>query len=360
MMLGKQQAEIEEEITIKDIARICRVGVSTVSRAINNHPDINPETKKMIMDAINEYGYIPNNSARNLKRTDAKCIAVLVKGISNPFFTDMIQVIEKEVERKKYSLVLRHVEYHEDEVDVALQLTKEKRLRGIIFLGGYFYHSVDKLEKLHVPFILNTAGCIPENMSKNHYSSFTVDDEKEGYRITNYLIKLGHKHIAILAGETENTSVGQLRLRGYKRALEEQGIALEEDLICPMKDDIEYYTMGNGYVVTRELLTRRKDVSAIFAISDMLAVGACRAIFDMGLRVPEDISVAGYDGIDIGKYYSPTLTSVKQPGAEMAKASIDLLFDIIAGRQKNQHHVFDGELMIRESTAKPKAGLTAV
>lgn len=127
-----------EEITIKDIARFCNVGVSTVSRAINNHPDINPETKKMIMDTIRRHGYIPNNSARNLKRTDGKCIAVLVKGITNPFFADAIQIIEDEIKRKKYSMVIRHVESNEDEVDVALELVKEKRLAGIIFLGGYF------------------------------------------------------------------------------------------------------------------------------------------------------------------------------------------------------------------------------
>ena len=133
------------EITIKDIAKRCGVGVSTVSRAMNNHPDINQETKNMVMEVIREVGFVPNNSARNLKRTDAKCIAVLVKGISNPLFGDMIQVIEEETQKKKYSLVLMHVEYDEDEVDVALELVKEKRLRGIVFLGGYFFHSQEKI-----------------------------------------------------------------------------------------------------------------------------------------------------------------------------------------------------------------------
>ena len=116
------------EITIKDIARICGVGVSTVSRAINNHPDINPVTKKVIMDTIEKYGYIPNNSARNLKLTDTKSIAILVKGLTNPFFSSMLRTIEEEAEKKHYSLVLRHVEYSQDEVDVALELIKEKRL----------------------------------------------------------------------------------------------------------------------------------------------------------------------------------------------------------------------------------------
>ena len=141
------------EITIKDIARICGVGVSTVSRAINNHPDINPVTKKAIMDTIEKYGYIPNNSARNLKLTDTKSIAILVKGLTNPFFSSMLRTIEEEAEKKHYSLVLRHVEFMEDEVEVALQLVKEKRLRGIVFLGGFFNHSEDRLSKINVPFV---------------------------------------------------------------------------------------------------------------------------------------------------------------------------------------------------------------
>ena len=156
-----------EEMTIKDIARLCGVGVSTVSRAINNHPDINPETKSKIMDVIKENGYIPNNSARNLKRTEAKSIAVMVKGMTNPFFSNMIKVMEEEIKKKKYSLVLHHVEFNEDEVDVALELVKEKRLRGIIFLGGYFSHSEEKLSKLNVPFILSTIGGAPDTISKN-------------------------------------------------------------------------------------------------------------------------------------------------------------------------------------------------
>lgn len=124
-----------EELTIKDVARICGVGVSTVSRAINNHPDINPETKQKVMDTIREHGYIPNNSARNLKRIDAKSIAVLVKGMTNPVFSSMIKVIEAEIKRKKYAMVLNHVNQNEDEVDVALEVVKEKRVRGIIFLA---------------------------------------------------------------------------------------------------------------------------------------------------------------------------------------------------------------------------------
>ena len=124
---------IMPEITIKDVAKKCGVGVSTVSRAINNHPDINPATKQMIMDVIQSSGYIPNNSARNLKRVDAKSIAVLIKGITNPFFSNMVKIIEEETQKKHYSMELRHVESYEDEVDIALELVREKRLVEIEF-----------------------------------------------------------------------------------------------------------------------------------------------------------------------------------------------------------------------------------
>ena len=351
ILLDEEVIVEENEITIKDIARICGVGVSTVSRAINNHPDINPVTKKAIMETIEKYGYIPNNSARNLKRTDAKCIAILVKGLTNPFFANMIRIIEEAVEKKHYSLVLRHVEFMEDEVEVALQLVKEKRLRGIVFLGGYFHHSEDKLSKINVPFVLATVGCIPENMSRSQYSSLTVDDEKEGYRMTRHLIEQGHKKIAILAAEMSDMSVGHLRLMGYKRALAEAGIALDEELICPMDDNIEYYSMENGYVVTSRLLEKRSDVTAIFAISDVLAVGACRAIKDKGMMIPKDIAVAGYDGIDMSKYYNPSISTIKQPVDNIAKDSIKLLFDIIAKKQEHQHKVYESELLVRESTS---------
>ena len=174
------------EITIKDIAKLCGVGVSTVSRALNNHPDINPETKEMILQVIKENGFVPNNSARNLKRVEANSVAVLVKGITNPFFTDMIEVIEAEIEKRGYSMVLHHVESREDEVDVALELVKEKRLRGIIFLGGEFAHSEEKLRLLSVPFVFSTAGTQPEKLNEKIYSSISVDDKTESSKVIRY------------------------------------------------------------------------------------------------------------------------------------------------------------------------------
>ncbi len=340
------------EITIKDIAKQCGVGVSTVSRAINNHPDINPKTREMIMDVIKETGFIPNNSARNLKRTDAKCIAVLVKGITNPFFSSMIQIIEVETQRSKYALVLRHVEAHEDEVDVALELEKEKRLRGIVFLGGRFVHSEEKLSKLNVPIIFSTVGTdFADKNEKLSFSNIAVDDRLESEKMTEYLLSLGHEQIAIIAERPEEP-IGRLRVEGYRDAFRKRGLQVPESLICYVQEDIDYYSMENGYLTTRKLLESGKKVTAVYATSDSLAIGACRAVLEAGKRIPQDISVAGYDGIKMGEYYNPKLTTIKQPVEEMAKKTIRLLLDVIEEGREHQQILFPAELVVRESTGK--------
>ena len=343
------------EITIVEIAKKCGVAVSTVSRALNNHADINPETKKRIMEVIKETGYVPNNSARNLKRTDAKCIAVLIKGITNPFFSPMIEVIEQEMEKKKYALVLRHVEAYEDEIAVALQLEKEKRLRGIIFLGGGYRHSSEKLKALNVPLIFSTIGSpVSSKISKAEYSTIAVDDKLESSKMVEYLISLGHKKIAIMTEGSEKMSVGQLRLQGYEDALAAHNIEADEDLIRYVDKDMDHYSLENGYKTTKALLESGVKFTALYCVSDMLAFGACRAIIDAGYKIPEDISVAGFDGLNMSNYYSPRITTIKQPLDEISRETVKILFDIIEGESGHQHIYFPGELVEAESTAPKK------
>ncbi len=339
------------EITIVEIAKRCGVGVSTVSRALNNHSDINPETKKRIMAVIKETGYIPNNSARNLKRTDAKCIAVLVKGITNPFFTPMIEIAEHETEERKYALVLRHVEAYEDEVDVALELEKEKRLRGIVFMGGSAKHSSEKMKQLNVPVVFATIGSdISENLSRGSYSTVTVDDELESRKMTEYLIGLGHKKIAILSEGSDKPSIVKLRLDGYIEALKANDIEINENLIRCV--DKRIYSMENGYQTTKALIESGEKFTALYCISDVLAVGALRAFADAGIRVPEDVSVAGFDGQDISRFCVPRLTTLRQPLEDISRKTMKLIFDIIDGESGHRHITFPGELIVGESTAK--------
>ena len=215
-------------MTIKDIAKKCHVGVSTVSRAMNNHPDINPETKEKILKAIEEANYVPNNSARNLKRNDAKAIAVLVKGIGNTFFSELVGILERECEKKGYSCILQYVDEQEDEWDVAIRVGKEKRLRGLVFLGGSFSQSQEKISQMEIPCVLSTI-CTVE-MPGASLASVSVDDFKESYKMTEYLIGLGHKKIAFITAPKNDASIGKLRLMGYRTALEQYQIPYREEL----------------------------------------------------------------------------------------------------------------------------------
>ncbi|MCD7714974.1 MAG: LacI family transcriptional regulator [Lachnospiraceae bacterium] len=338
-----------EQITIKEVARLCGVGVSTVSRAINNHPDINEETRRKVMETIEKYNYVPNNSARNLKRSESNTIAVLIKGISNPFFGDMIRILERETNENNYTFVLQHVEEFEDEVDVALRIEKEKRLKGIVFLGGVTNRTDEKLRQLSVPFVLSTVDTADMD---NEYPSVSVDNEKESRKMVDYLCECGHKRIALLTSVKADASVGMLRQRGYQEALQARGIAYDERLVRWTPDDLETFSMESGYRLTKELLESGEEFTCIYAISDRMAIGACKALFDAGKRIPADCSVAGFDGLDMAFYYEPSITTIRQPRREMAEATIRLLFDLIKEKQVKSRLIFDGELMVGTSTAE--------
>lgn len=344
-----------DSITIKDVARICGVGVSTVSRAINNHPDINPETKNRILQVIREYDYIPNNSARNLKRTVSRSIVVLIKGIDNPFFSSMIRIIEAETQKARYSFILHRVDLMEDEMDVAMEVIKEKKPKGIIFLGGYFSHSYEKLKKLDVPFVLVTIA-IADPKEREQYSSVSVDDFQESYKMVSYLCSQGHTRIGILAADEGDESIGKLRFEGYLKALRDHGIRPDPRLFFHSAPDAECYTMGNGYRLMNRVLASGEDMTALFAVSDSIAIGACKAVFDAGKSVPEDYSIAGFDGLDMAQYYNPSITTIRQPVEDMALAAIRLLFDVIHDSANNRQQVFKGQLIEGNSIRRIENG----
>ena len=334
-------------VTMKDIARLCGVGVGTVSRAINDDPGINAATREKILAVIREQHYVPNNSARNLKMTESNTVALLVMGIDNLFFTSMFGGFQKTLEKSGYDFLLQTVSQTENVIDVAMGLTMEKRLKGIIFLGGQINRSKEKLKTLPVPYVLCTvANEVPEE--EDDSVKVAIDDEAESEKIVSYLLDKGHRRIAIITGNKFDTAVGQRRFHGYQKALEKHGIAYDEDLMIPMKDDLPGYTAKNGYAVMKEFLQKDIKATAVFATSDMVAFGAYKAIFEQGLGVPGDISVVGFDGLELGSYMEPALTTVAQPTEELVRASVDLLISQIKGEPVSRQ-IFKGNLLERES-----------
>ncbi len=339
-------------ITIKDIARLSGCSVSTVSRALNDHRDIKPETKQKIQEIIAEYGYVPNNSARNLKRKDSNTIALIVKGISNPFFQYMYTLFDHNEVFRNYSLILRQAAENEDQVVCAIEAEKEKKACGIIFLGGLFDEkSRQRLKSLSVPYILCTAD-MAGDVDKMSYSSVGINDELESYLIVKYLIDIGHRRIAIIAGKRDDIGIGLLRYKGYCKALEEAGIDIDDELVWFMEDDIPEFTPENGYAVAEKINKSGVEFSALYVISDNTAYGACKAFLDNGCRIPEDYSVASFDGLKMSRYYHPSLTTMRQPCEDIVDAVSKQLVGLIEQRTEHKQMIYPAKLIIGQSTAK--------
>ena len=335
-------------MNIKDIARLAGVGVSTVSRVINDHPDVKDETREKILKIIKESNYIPNNSARILKKNNTNNIGVLVKGVFNQFFAEMINIIGNRINEAGYTMILQQNDYAtEDDVDNLIAFVKEKRLQGIICLGGNFLNINDEsFQFLDIPVVLTSVNTLSKE-SKSKFSSIGIDNVLAAKASIQYLIDKGHRNIGILLGEKNDVGISGLRLEGYKKALEENNIPYSEENVF-----IGDYDYSGAYRVTKEIVNNRKDITAIFSISDIMAVGAAKSVIDQGLQVGEDISIMGFDGMDISKYYNPGITTVKQPKKNMANNSIDLLLALLAKKEEHKHIIFETKIIERESCKK--------
>ncbi len=326
--------------TIKDIARMCNVSVSTVSRVLNNHQDVSDEVRKRITEVIEQCGYIPNNSARNLVCTSSDTIALVVRGVSNPFFTRVIKGVEQEIHKRGYSVVLHQINSDDDEIKTACSLATERRLLGILLLGGRFNYSPQDTARLNIPFVCcsytNTFG----TLDTSSYSSVAVDDKKEAYHAVKHLAACGHRRIAALIARDGDTSISELRFSGYKQALLDYGLPYDEELVeCAGSFDME-----DAYLGMQHLLNKGVDFTAVFTIADAMAIAAIKAVTDHGLSVPADCSVIAIDGLELSKYTVPTLTTLEQPADEMARESAGILIDLIEEKGSNRHVVLSTTL----------------
>lgn len=338
-----------KNLNIKDIAKISGYAVSTVSRVINNHPDVKDETREKILKIIEKYNYIPNNSARNLKRSESKNIGVLVKGIFNPFFSKMVQSIEERIAEEGYTMVLHYNDENSDDIEAAVELIKEKKLRGLVCLGGNFDEfDESQLIGLKTPIVLTSTNIVEKSKSKKKFSSVIIENEKAAFKAVDYLCRLlGHKKIGIITTGAGDRSIGQLRFKGYKKALKQNNIDYNEEFL-----EIGEYTFESAYKAMNRLLDKDLGVTAVFVTSDIMAIGASKAILSRGLKIPDNISVMGFDGIEYAKYFHPSITTVKQPQEEMGNKSIEILFGLIKKEKKHQHIILETELIERESCKK--------
>ncbi len=321
-------------MTIKDIAKACGVSVSTVSRVLNNHPDVSRSVREKVSSTVERLGYIPNNSARDLVRTRSDNIGVVVRGQDNLFFSAMVKTISREIEGRGYTMVLHFIGSDDDEVMAGAILEREKKLRGLIFLGGRFDYSAETLAPVGVPFVCCTYTNCFGTLDEKDYSSVSIDDYMTAYRAVRTLIDLGHKRIAVVAPATDDRSISELRYKGYRAALEDGGLDFDPELLVETEG---FFEMSKAYEGTVKLAERGPDFSAVFALSDTTALAAVKALEDHGRRVPEDCSVIAIDGLTVSEYANPTLTTMVQPVEEMGRQSVAILADMIEQRRKSCH-----------------------
>ena len=268
-------------LTIKDIARISGCSVSTISRVINDRPDVRPETKEHVLKVMREAGFVPNTNARQLKIQQSRSLVFVVKGTRNIFFSDFLVQLQRAATLYGYNGIVSYLDENANEIDAAEKILREIKPKGIIFLGGSVANFQRGFDRINVPSVLTTL--VTDELDFPNLSMVGVDDRAAAYTAVDYLIRQGHRKIAVLGGPV--TSYPSLmRRQGAQQAMEDAGIVFNDKLY-----GLSNYDFESAYHAMNSLLARRAEFTALFAMSDVIAFGAIRALVSAGLRVPEDV-----------------------------------------------------------------------
>lgn len=333
------------DLTIKDVAKIAGVSAATVSRVMNGTKPVNPETQQKVLQAIEKTGFKRNAAARSLVVRKSNLLGVLIPDISNIYFVDLIKGIDAESHYYGYNIIVTDFSCDEQREIESLNLLLEKGVDGIIFTA---HNTVKK----SMEDIINNSGIpfVSLNRVYKNAMSIRVDNYKESYDAVMYLIGLGHRHIGFISGSFEDTASGIERLKGYRQALTDGGIQYSNSLVC--EGD---YTYKSGYNAAEKLLISNKGISAMFAANDEMAFGAMALIEDKGMKVPQDISLIGFDDISYSSYIRPRLTTVHQPIYEIGELAAKMLIKYVNKEKIEENDVvLKGGIVVRDSTARAK------
>lgn len=325
-------------VTIKDIARESGYAISTVSRALNDHPDVSAEAKRRINEIVEARGFVPNANARQLKRQQGKCIAFIVKGTTNMFFADMLVELQRLVNEAGYDGVVHYLHEEGDEVALADRLGRELKPKGFIFLGGDNRNFTAGFSHIKLPSVLATT--VSPELEFENLSMVGVNDPAAGAKAMEYLVANGHRRIAIMGSDPTFCGPSQMRLEGCRQFLASHGLPFDERLFLRAE-----FSWDGAYEAMKAFLAGGGQATALFAMSDVQAIGAIRAILDSGRTVPGDISVVGFDGTPVARYFNPVLTTLRQPAAQIAKTSVKRLLSCIERQRPARTVLLEAELV---------------
>ena len=332
-------------MTIKDIARLAGCGVSTVSRALNGSSEISEKTLARINEVIKEYNYTPNGNARRMRQNTAKSVLLIVNGSSNLFFSPLIEQIQTAAESSGLQLIVNYIDELENEVLIAERLCREQKPVGIIFLGGDIRNFDKSFSAITVPCVLSTASA--KELGFANLSSVSIDDFAGGNEAAERLFELGHSKIGILGGDFNSYGPSGLRYSGMKSAFDKRGLAEPPSEQCS-------YTFGSAYEAAIALYHKYKGMTAVLAMSDIIAVGAIRAFLDLGQNVPRDISVIGFDGIELSEFTNPRIATFAQPLHQISNLSVRMLENMIDNDAEAAHVTLKAQYKIGDSVSELK------
>lgn len=310
--------------TIYDIARKAGVGIGTVSRVFNNHPNVSKETRGRVLQIAGKMNYRPHPYARGLASNRTNSILAIIPYFTTFFFVEILQAVQATLAESECDLILHGVT-HPDHAEGTL---KKNSLRGRV--DGMMIFSMKMPEKFAQEYVNSRVPVVLVDTYHPDFDSFTVENVRGAYMATNHLISLGHKHIGILNANLESPPARE-RLKGYKKAMREANIPIEPNLIKHSTSSrLDGFTHEDGYKLMKQFLTQGSmRPTAIFVTSDIQASGVLQALDEEGVRCPEDIALVGFDDIELARHIG--LTTMRQPMSDMGTLAVQRLFE----RMKN-------------------------
>ena len=333
-------------MTIKDLSVQTGYSVGTISRVLNNQPNVSEKARKAVLEAAAACGFQLNTNAQQLKQQRSKNILVLVKGASNQLFGSLVEAIQYRVAGSPYHLVVDYMDEDSNEVLRAVQLCREKKPQGLLFLGGNKKNFMTDFQRIDVPCVLVTSDA--SQLPFENLCSVCCDENQAVTQTINQLIQMGHRSFAIIGGYLERSDTARRRFEGCQAAFRENDIPFDPET------DYAYsrFSYAGGYSAGKWLASGGKKYTAIFCMADVMAMGAIRALKDNGLRVPEDVSVVGFDGLAIGDFIVPRLSTVSQSVDVLAQRAMELLRGNIEGKGICAHETIPAQIQWKESTRK--------
>ena len=333
-------------ITIKDIAKESGYAVGTVSRVLNNRPDVSETARAKIMEVVEKHNFKLNNNAKHLKQQTVKGIALIIKGSHNMLFAHIVEQMQGMLTEKGLDCLVYYINEKENEVETAIRLCAERRPAGIMFLGSNLQYFRDRFGAITVPCVLVTSSA--QSLNFPNLSSVCINDTDAAKTVIRRLIENGHTKIGILGGYLEQSRVTTSRYNGCMESFDAHNIPFNKE----KQYMASFFNMADSYSSMQLLLQKMPDITAVFAMSDVMAIGAIRAIKDSGKKVPDDISVVGFDGLELAEYLYPKLTTIRQNRERIAQRSVEILLDCIDNGSKAVHETVPFSIIVGESTRK--------